>query len=439
MSSFYDVLKIDYGKCPPDCRACEEACVKEKGRENKGGISRIKSLHIPQVYFHGAMVCVQCGDPWCQQVCPAGAIQKSQADGVVRINEQKCVGCGLCTLACPYGGIYYDTDTDKAVKCDACDGKPKCVEACPYEALHYVQNSPVRDFLRDEDLLSPGTSACAGCPAELALRLTLRILGKNTILFGAPGCAVMWIMGFGTMATNRLATLPCLLTNVASVMTGVRRYYRKVGREVKLVAFVGDGATGDAGFQALSGAAERQENFIYICYDNEGYMLTGIQRSGATPPGAWTTTTPVGQTRHGKEELSKYLPLIMAFHGVPYVATATIAHLEDYFQKVEKAMKVKDGMAYIHLFSPCMIGWRAPMDSAIEICRLAVETNYFPLWEAERGKFRLTKEVNNPKPVGDFTSLMGRFSHLKREEVELLQEAVNARFHLIKTLASSFP
>jgi pyruvate/2-oxoacid:ferredoxin oxidoreductase beta subunit len=247
----------------------------------------------------------------------------------------------------------------------------------------------------------------------------------------------MLMAGFGIMPTNQLATLPCLLTNAAAMMTGASRYYRKVGKEVKLVAFIGDGATGDAGFQALSGAAERQENLIYICYDNEAYMLTGIQRSGATPSGAWTTTTPVGQMRHGTEQISKYLPLLLAFHGIPYVATAAVSDLEDYFQKLEKAMKVKDGMAYIHLFSPCMVGWRAPMDKGIEISELAVETNYFPLWEAERGKFRLNKEVKNPKPISEFTKSMRRFSHLKSEDMEALQEAANARLHLIKALANS--
>ena len=284
--------------------------------------------------------------------------------------------------------------------------------------------------------MAPGTSACRGCPAELALRFTLRLLGKDTILFTAPGCAISFVLGFDTQAHIRIADYTCLLTNVASSMTGVYRYYRSIGKETKLVAFVGDGATVDAGFQPLSGAAERGENFIYICNDNEGYMNTGVQRSSSTPFGARTTTTPVGKARHGKEENSKYLPLLMLFHGIPYVATATIAYPEDYARKLTKAMQVKDGLSYLHLFLPCTTGWGIPEDQGLDACRLGVETNYFPLWEAEHGKLRLTQEVTNPKPIHEYIGLMGKYSHLTAEEIAQIQEQVNARYGVIKALAS---
>ena len=432
----FDTLKIEYDKCPPDCRLCEEACAKEKG-ENVISLSRIKPVHIPRVDFHSALTCVQCGQPRCLQICPAGAIEKSPEDGVVRVDEAKCVGCGLCTLACPYGGIYYDTQTQKSFKCDRCDGNPKCVEACPYGVITYVRNSPILSYLHDEDPMSPGTSACRGCPAELALRLTLRILGKNTVVFTAPGCAVSFVLGTGNQAHIRIANYPCLLTNVASSMTGIYRYYRRTGRDVNLVAFVGDGATVDIGFQALSGAAERGENFIYICNDNEGYMNTGIQRSGSTPWGAQTTTTPVGPARHGKEQAAKNLPLLMLFHGIPYVATATIAYPEDYARKLTKAKQVKNGLAYIHLFLPCTTGWGIAEDRGLDAARLAVETNYFPLWEAENGKMCLTQEVANPRPIHEYTDMMGKYSHLTAEDLDLLQDMVNDRYRVIKTLASS--
>ena len=434
MPTVYDTLKIECDRCPPDCRLCEEACAREKA-ESVISLSRIKPAHIPQVDFHGALTCVQCGQPRCQQICPAGAIEKSPDDGVVRIDESKCVGCGLCTVACPYGGIYYNPQTQKSFKCDRCDGSPKCVEACPYQVITYVRNSPVLSYLQEEDVISPGISACGGCLAELALRFTLRVLGRNIVLFTSPGCACAWLHGFGTHGGSRLARFHCLLNNVASSMTGVSMYYESIGRDVKTVSFVGDGATVDIGFQSLSGAAERGENLLYICYDNEGYMNTGVQRSSSTPFGAQTATTPVGPARHGKEQAAKYLPLLMLFHGIPYVATATIAYPEDYARKLTKAMQVKDGLVYIHLFTPCLTGWGIPEAQSLEVCRLAVETNYFPLWEAENGKVRLTQEVANPRPIQEYTDMIGKYSHLTAEDLEQIQEMVNDRYNMIKNLS----
>jgi pyruvate/2-oxoacid:ferredoxin oxidoreductase beta subunit len=229
-----------------------------------------------------------------------------------------------------------------------------------------------------------------------------------------------------------------LFTNVASTMTGIKRYYKKIGRDVKVVSFVGDGATADIGFQPLSGAAERKENIIYICYDNEGYMNTGIQRSGTTPFGAWTTTSEIGKYQMGKGETAKYVPLLMALHpGVSYAATATIGYLRDYAQKLEKAASVKDGMVYIHLFTPCPVGWRASEENSIDLCRTAVETNHFPLWEAEKGVFKFTHEVKNPKSIQEFTKLSNRFTHLTEKELSVLQKAADSRYALIQKLAGS--
>ncbi len=286
----------------------------------------------------------------------------------------------------------------------------------------------VDHYLQREDLLPQGTSACLGCPAELGLRFTLKVLGKNTILFGAASCAAGFINRAGV--PNHL----CLMTNIASTMEGVKRCYSAIGRDVNVVAFAGDGATADVGFQSLSGAAERGANIIYICYDNEGYMNTGNQRSSTTPYLSSTTTTPVGVRSSGKGQIAKYMPLIMAFHGIPYAATATLFHLDDYARKLEKAMEVKDGMAYIHLLCPCPTGWGVPPEASIDICRKAVKTNYFPLWEAEGGRFRLTHEVKNPEPVEAFTHLTRRYAHLTTEDLSKLQSMVSERFNLIKHL-----
>ena len=433
----YDTLKVEYNKCPPDCRLCAEACAKEKG-EKAIGLSRIKLVHAPQVKFDGASTCNQCSQPRCVQICPAGAIEKSLVDGIVRIDEEKCVGCGLCTVACSYGGIYYNPETHHSFKCDRCDGDPKCVAACPLGVITYVQNSPILSYLRSPDAMVSGTSACRGCLAELAMRFTMKVLGENTILFTAPGCAISFTTSNTTEANYRLAQFTCLLTNVASSMTGVSRYYRRIGRDdVKLVAFVGDGATVDIGYQALSGAAERGENFIYICNDNEGYMNTGIQRSGSTPFGAQTTTTPAGKARHGKAQNSKYLPLLLLFNSAAYVATATIAYPEDYAKKLIKASQIKDGLCYIHLHLPCPTGWGFAEDRGLDAARLAVETNYFPLWEADHGKVRLNYEFANPKPVREYISLMGKYSHLTPEDIAYIQQTTNERYDRIKGLAST--
>jgi pyruvate/2-oxoacid:ferredoxin oxidoreductase beta subunit len=187
------------------------------------------------------------------------------------------------------------------------------------------------------------------------------------------------------------------------------------------------------GFQPLSGAAERGENIIYMCLDNEAYMNTGIQRSGSTPLSSWTTTTPVGKAGRGKPQLPKYLPLLMALHGgVSYAATATTYYMEDYVDKLMKAKSVTDGMAYLHVLAPCPTGWRAPVDSFLHLSKLAVETNYFPIWESSYGEFRFTKTPKKVKPITAFTSAMGRFKHFTEEEIEAFQDMVDARYKLIQ-------
>jgi len=446
--TFFDHLKIDYGQCPPGCSLCREACARETQGDAKGS-GAVKVVNVPELKLNGAATCVQCSRPRCIRVCPTGAIAKSEQDGVVRIQREKCVGCGLCHLSCPYGGISFNSRTNKAYKCEpgvSCilqgdalqNSEPPCVKACPHGVLSFQKSRTVTDYFKTKDLFAPGTTLCAGCPAELAARFVMRLAGKDTVIFGAPGCAGAITEGMQLRASTGLSSIFCLMTNVAPTMTGVKRYYKKLGRDVHAVAFVGDGTTADVGFQTLSGAAERGENIIYVCYDNEAYMATGIQRSGTTPYHGWTFTTPVGKQRSGKEQLPKNMPLLMAFHsGVAYSATATVGHMEDFAAKFSRALEVKDGMSYIHLLSPCPTGWRAEPDSAIDVARAAVETNYFPLWEAVRGKFRMTYQPPEPKPVQHFTRLTNRFSHLKGDDFKGLQEAVDARYSLIKKLAEA--
>lgn len=427
MLTLYDSLKIEYGACPPDCFACQETCAAERGK------ARIRAIRNPG--FSSVTTCNQCANPKCTELCPTGAITKATNDGIVRLDDAKCVGCGLCTLACPYGGVFFDLRSATAVKCDLCDGKPACVKACKYGILSFISNRSLDAYLEVEDRFFPGSSLCAGCTAELGLRLAMRVLGKDYILGSAASCSSLMLVAMADMVACKVPNVFCSMTSTPAVLAGIKRYYEKIGRDVKVVAYLGDGSASDAGFQSLSGAAERGEKMICICYDNEAYMNTGIQRSGTTPLGAWTNTSPVGKLGKGKDKPSKYMPLVMAFHGIPYVATATVAFLEDYFQKLAKAKEaVKEGLVYIHLLVPCPTGWRAPADSVIELSRMAVETNYFPLWETEGGKFRLTYRPREPKPVREFTKMMGRFSHLDGDGLQKLQEFTNSRFALIEAL-----
>ncbi|MGO0060811.1 thiamine pyrophosphate-dependent enzyme [Brevibacillus fluminis] len=291
------------------------------------------------------------------------------------------------------------------------------------------------DVTRHEDLLSPGNSACLGCHAELALRTTLRILGPNTILAIPPGCmGGIGVVGFQGGSGTKIPVFFPLLDNTAAMLAGIKRQYQREGRDVNVVAFAGDGGTADAGFQSLSGAAERGENIIYICYDNEAYMNTGVQRSGTTPKWSWTQTTPVGDKSQGKSQKGKDMPMIMAAHNIPYVATANPSFLPDYIDKLKKAMQVKNGMSYIHLYSGCPTGWKFPTEKTIEVGKLAVETNLYPLWECVEGKFRMTYEVKKRTPIQEYTRSMQKYAHLTDVEIRNLQYSVDQNYKRLKDL-----
>ncbi|MGQ9647626.1 MAG: thiamine pyrophosphate-dependent enzyme [Thermodesulfobacteriota bacterium] len=434
LETVYDQLAIYPEKCN-NCLDCERACAKVKTGREDGDRSRIRTIKNLKEAYYGPVVCLQCNDPDCMHICPAGAIHKDPETGIVSIDDERCVRCLLCTLACPYCGVFYSAKEKKMIKCDLCAGDPECVKVCKPGALQYLRHAEIyKEWASQEDLFSPGLSACMGCNSELIIRFSLRILGKNTVLATPPGC----IPGFGAVgysdtAGAKVPIFHPLLSNTAAMLSGIKRYYQRIGRDVQVVAFAGDGGTADVGFQALSGAVERGENIIYICVDNEGYMNTGIQRSGTTPFGAWTTTTPVGKRSLGKKRESKNLPMIMVMHGAPYVATASTAFLEDYAEKLKKAMKVRDGVAYIHLFSPCPTGWRFQPNKTIEVSRLAVETNFFPLWEYERGRFRFTRSVENPKPIEEYLRLVGKYSHLTREQITEIERIAKERCEMLKS------
>lgn len=291
-------------------------------------------------------------------------------------------------------------------------------------------------FFSSEDYLTPGMAPCQGCPGELALRTVLRVMGENTVLGVTPGCMTSAV-GLDRKAGVKIPVTMPLLDNAASVMSGIKRYYKKIGRDdINVVAYTGDGASADAGFQSLSGAAERNENIIYICYDNEGYMNTGFQRSGTSAQWSRTSTTPVGKAVQGKLQAKKDMPMIMAMHDVAYVATISPAYTKDFVAKLEKAKSIKNGLVYLHIFSPCVTGWVFGTNESIQVSKVAVQTNYFPLYEYEGGKFKQTVPVKNPKPVEEFTSLMGKFSHLGESELNDLQKWVDRRTDILHRLCT---
>ncbi|MFP3927371.1 MAG: NADH-dependent phenylglyoxylate dehydrogenase subunit beta [Desulfobacteraceae bacterium] len=436
----YPTIAFRKDRCD-GCGKCVEACVEACAHGPSPGRSRIELFQDPDDKTYQAALCRQCAQPRCVEACPAGALTKDSETGVVRWDQECCVDCRLCTLACPYGGIAWNPIAGRVAKCDLCGGDPACVKSCPRDALELTKAWEIYKRWGDlEDLFVPGISSCLGCNSELLIRHTLRRIGPDTVVATPPGCiAGVGAVGVNGRTSTKTPVFHPLLTNTAAMLSGVRRYYNRIGREVTMLAFGGDGGTADVGFQSLSGAAERGEQMIYICVDNEGYMNTGVQRSSTTPYGSWTSTTPVGKELRGKNRDAKPMPLLMVMHNCEYVATASTAFMDDYYSKLEKAIEAsKRGMAYIHVFSPCPTGWRFPPSELIEVGRRAVESNSFPLWEFESGKggIRFTHHVEEPIPVEDFLSLIGKFRHLDEEQKQYIRERTAERMSLLEKFAA---
>lgn len=278
--------------------------------------------------------------------------------------------------------------------------------------------------MNEKELLAPGHRGCAGCGAAIGVKLALRVLGKNTIAVTPTGCLEVMTSPYPETAW-RIPWIHVAFENAAAVAAGVESALKAKGKDdINVVVFAGDGGTVDIGMQALSGAMERGHNIIYICYDNEAYMNTGIQRSGATPFGASTTTTPPGKKSFGENKQKKNMALIMAAHEIPYVATASISYPEDYMRKVKKAMEI-DGPSYIHLHQPCTTGWRFPPSKTIEVGRLAVESGAWLLYEIENGEFRITYRPVERRPVKEYLKMQGRFKHLTDEEIQKIQDYID--------------
>ena len=277
----------------------------------------------------------------------------------------------------------------------------------------------------------PGNRLCPGCALSLAYRHILKAL-EGEVIVTVPASCLTVLHGMYPVTS---VTVPCVNTPFASTgasASGLVAGLKALGKKgLTVVAVAGDGGTHDIGIQALSGAAERQVDFIYICYDNEGYMNTGNQRSGSTPLGAISGTTPI----LGKQQNQKDITAIMEAHHIPYIATASACHPLDLYEKVRKAKTIK-GTRFIYVFTPCPPGWRFPFSDTIKIGELAVQTAWTVLYEIENGVFRLTSaseslaRKGNLKPVREFIAGQERFKSITEKQISELQDWVNARWQL---------
>ena len=293
-------------------------------------------------------------------------------------------------------------------------------------------------LINKRELLSSGHRACSGCAEVLAVRLMAKALGEDTVIASATGCMEIISSMFPTTAWQ-VPWIHVAFENAAAVASGVEaglKALKKKGkidqRYVKVVGMAGDGGTMDIGFQALSGAMERGHDMIYVCFDNEAYMNTGIQRSSGTPMGASTTTAPAGKVSMGQKTWKKNMPEIMAAHNIPYVATVCPSYPLDFVRKFEKARSI-EGPSYIHCFSVCPTGWRTPTHTAVSMGRLAVEAGVFPLYEIENGHYRISPDMPKKlRPITDYFKPQGRFRHLTADEIATIQQRVNNEFKKLK-------
>lgn len=272
-----------------------------------------------------------------------------------------------------------------------------------------------------------GHTACAGCGQSMGARLVADAAGKNTIVTNATGCLEV----FSTKAPQTSWQLPwihSLFENSAAVASGVEAALRYLGKidEIRVIAQAGDGGTADIGLQALSGMLERGHDILFVCYDNEAYMNTGIQRSGLTPFEASTTTSPAGKVWKGNWRMKKPMVEICAAHGIPYAASASVGFPQDVQRKVKKALSIR-GPKYLQIHVPCPLGWGHSSSLTIEIAKLAVTTGLYPLVEYENGKLSRVFKVSSPKPVEEYLKPQKRYRHLLKDKqaLDALQEVAN--------------
>lgn len=285
----------------------------------------------------------------------------------------------------------------------------------------------LKDYQKKPQKFASGHRSCAGCSFPITVRNILASTDKDIVVSNATGCLEVTSTIY-PFSSWKVPYIHSAFENAASTISGIEAAYqilkrkKKIKKDIKFIAFGGDGGTYDIGLQALSGALERGHDFLYVLYDTEAYSNTGYQRSSATPYGASTTTDPYGKVRHGKSEFRKDIMKIVAAHNIPYLAQASPSNFEDLTRKAEKALSMR-GPCFINVISPCVPGWKIDMGSGIKVARLAVETRFWPLYEIEDGKYTLNYKPHNYVPIEEFLKLQGRFKHvLKPENAYLLQE-----------------
>lgn len=294
----------------------------------------------------------------------------------------------------------------------------------------------LKEISKEKDLFAPGHRACSGCGPAIVIRQLMAVAGKDTVVGLATGCIEVVSTIFPYTAW-RVPYIHVAFENAAATISGIEAAYRalkrkgKINKKINFIAIAGDGGTYDIGIQALSGALERGHNFLYVCYDNQAYMNTGIQRSGATPLGAHTTTSPAGDVIPGKPQWRKDLTEIVVAHGIPYAAQASPSHWNDLMEKVKKALEI-EGPTFLNIIAPCPVGWYFPPHKTIKLAKLAVDTLFWPLYEVENGKHRITYKPRKPKPVEDWLKEQGRFRHLFNEDnrkiIEEFQKRVDEKW-----------
>ncbi len=291
----------------------------------------------------------------------------------------------------------------------------------------------LKQLTQNEDLLAGGHRACAGCTGSNILRQIMLTAGKDTVVGGATGCmeVITTIFPYTAWKTSFIHSA---FENCAATISGVETAFRALKKcgelpvpreKMNFIAFGGDGGTYDIGLQSLSGAMERGHNMLYVCYDNEAYMNTGIQRSSATPLGAHTSTAPAGSVKQGKEQNRKDLTKILVAHNIPYVAQTTPYHWKDLATKVEKALAC-DGPAFLNILMPCTVGWHFDPALGMEMAKEAVENNFWPLFEVENGVYTINHKPKDPTPVAEWMKKQGRFKHLFKPGNEHLLQASQA-------------
>jgi len=297
--------------------------------------------------------------------------------------------------------------------------------------------SRIVELVRSFSGILPGNAACPGCPETMGLRYVGMALGDRAVLVVPAGCSSV-IQGISPLNGFNFPTLNIAFAAAPAAASGMARAYKRRGVDAVVVVWAGDGATADIGFASLSGAAERNEDLIYIAVDNEAYMNTGVQRSGLTPYGAVTTTTPI----KGKREHKKNLPLIMIAHGVPYVATASVSHPLDFIEKLRRAAEIR-GFKYIHLLAPDPYGWGFDPSKTVEMGKLAVETGYWVLFEYLRGELRISPpskpylDKSKRKPISEFVRAQARFRHLSEEDLKELERAIDNYVNMLLALSKA--